>query len=136
MQRLGLSRRHERAQDEEETATNGDLTRSMSRQTTTSSRRKPPRWWRVYWFRGMWRDVKRRAPYYCSDFLDAWDYRVVPATVYMYFAKYATPLIPDCSSTAVLQIAPTVPCLTDRQVFDVYSMAVTVSSSLVRRAGR
>lgn len=34
-------------------------------------------------------DVKRRAPYYWSDWTDAWDYRVVPATVYMYFAKYA-----------------------------------------------
>lgn len=33
-------------------------------------------------------DVKRRAPYFLSDWTDAWDYRVVPATVYMYFAKY------------------------------------------------
>lgn len=33
-------------------------------------------------------DVKRRAPYYLSDWTDAWDYRVVPATIYMYFAKY------------------------------------------------
>ena len=33
-------------------------------------------------------DVKRRAPFYLSDWTDAWDYRVVPATVYMYFAKY------------------------------------------------
>jgi hypothetical protein len=33
-------------------------------------------------------DVRRRAPYYWSDWADAWDYRVVPATVYMYFAKY------------------------------------------------
>lgn len=32
-------------------------------------------------------DVRRRAPYYLSDWLDAWDYRVVPATVYMYFAN-------------------------------------------------
>lgn len=36
-------------------------------------------------------DVRRRAPYYWSDWKDAWDYRVVPATVYMYFAKYETP---------------------------------------------
>jgi hypothetical protein len=35
--------------------------------------------------------VRRRAPYYWSDWADAWDYRVVPATVYMYFAKYALP---------------------------------------------
>lgn len=34
-------------------------------------------------------DVKRRGPYYWSDWADAWDYRVVPATIYMYFAKYA-----------------------------------------------
>jgi hypothetical protein len=33
-------------------------------------------------------DVKRRLPYYWSDWRDAWDYRVIPATVYMYFAKY------------------------------------------------
>lgn len=32
-------------------------------------------------------DVRRRAPFYVSDWVDAWDYRVVPATVYMYFAK-------------------------------------------------
>ena len=38
-------------------------------------------------FRGMINDLRRRAPYYWSDWRDAWDYRVVPATVYMYFAK-------------------------------------------------
>jgi hypothetical protein len=32
-------------------------------------------------------DVRRRLPYYWSDWVDAWDYRVVPATVYMYFAN-------------------------------------------------
>jgi hypothetical protein len=47
------------------------------------------KWWHVHLFRGMINDVKRRAPYYWSDWTDAWDYRVVPATVYMYFAKYA-----------------------------------------------
>lgn len=35
----------------------------------------------------MIKDIKRRAPYYWSDWIDAWDYRVVPATVYMFFAK-------------------------------------------------
>jgi hypothetical protein len=39
-------------------------------------------------FRGMINDIKRRAPFYWSDWRDAWDYRVVPATIYMYFAKY------------------------------------------------
>ncbi|KAL5002375.1 HCO3 transporter family-domain-containing protein [Aspergillus recurvatus] len=46
-----------------------------------------PKWWRIQFFRGMLDDVKRRAPYYWSDWADAWDYRVVPATVYMYFAN-------------------------------------------------
>ncbi|EUC29411.1 hypothetical protein COCCADRAFT_106586 [Bipolaris zeicola 26-R-13] len=35
----------------------------------------------------MIKDVRRRAPFYWSDWKDAWDYRVVPATVYMYFAN-------------------------------------------------
>lgn len=38
-------------------------------------------------FMGMIKDLKRRAPYFKSDWTDAWNYRVVPATVYMYFAK-------------------------------------------------
>ena len=44
-------------------------------------------WWKIRLFRGMINDVRRRAPYYASDWTDAWNYRVVPATVYMYFAK-------------------------------------------------
>ncbi|KAB8343064.1 hypothetical protein FH972_022658 [Carpinus fangiana] len=59
----------------------------QSPQMSQRSKSKPPRWWRIYWGRGMWRDVKRRLPYYLSDFTDAWDYRVVPATVYMFFAN-------------------------------------------------
>ncbi|KAF2758058.1 anion exchange family protein [Pseudovirgaria hyperparasitica] len=48
--------------------------------------RKEP-WWRIHLCQGMINDVRRRAPYYVSDWTDAWDYRVVPATVYMYFAN-------------------------------------------------
>jgi hypothetical protein len=47
-----------------------------------------PKWWKIRFFRGMVNDVRRRLPFYWSDWRDAWDYRVVPATVYMYFAKY------------------------------------------------
>ncbi|KAK2603761.1 hypothetical protein QQS21_004046 [Conoideocrella luteorostrata] len=43
--------------------------------------------WKIHLLRGMVNDVRRRLPYYVSDWLDAWDYRVVPATVYMYFAN-------------------------------------------------
>jgi hypothetical protein len=46
------------------------------------------KWWKIHYFRGMIVDVRRRLPYYVSDWADAWDYRVVPATIYMYFAKY------------------------------------------------
>ncbi|TGZ79115.1 inorganic anion exchanger [Ascodesmis nigricans] len=44
-------------------------------------------WWSIQLFRGIINDVHRRAPYYASDWWDAWDYRVVPATIYMYFAN-------------------------------------------------
>lgn len=77
--------------DPEKTNSNNDNIEeeaNLQRQNTRSSHRKSPRWWRIYWFRGMFQDVKRRAPFYLSDWLDAWDYRVVPATVYMFFAKY------------------------------------------------
>lgn len=49
-------------------------------------------------FRGMIDDARRRAPFYWSDWRDAWDYRVVPATVYMYFAKYGPCLMLDPGS--------------------------------------
>ncbi|KAK4179174.1 HCO3 transporter family-domain-containing protein [Triangularia setosa] len=44
-------------------------------------------WWKIHLGRGMYLDVKRRLPYYWSDWTDAWDYRVVPATIYMFFAN-------------------------------------------------
>lgn len=63
------------------------LSREDSHAPTTSSSSKTSRWWRIKLFKGMTNDLKRRAPHYWSDWRDAWDYRVVPATVYMYFAK-------------------------------------------------
>ncbi|KAJ4527958.1 hypothetical protein HRR83_000710 [Exophiala dermatitidis] len=63
------------------------LSQRIPRQTTQASHRHTSKWYKVRWFRGMIDDVKRRAPYYWSDWKDAWDYRVVPATVYMYFAN-------------------------------------------------
>ncbi|KAG8682832.1 hypothetical protein FRC11_014335, partial [Ceratobasidium sp. 423] len=38
-------------------------------------------------FSGMVSDVKARAPYYLSDWTDAWTYRVVPATAMIFFAN-------------------------------------------------
>ncbi|EEQ84083.1 anion exchange family protein [Blastomyces dermatitidis ER-3] len=60
---------------------------SSTATTTRRTSRAIEKWWHVHFFRGMIGDVKRRAPYYASDWKDAWDYRVVPATVYMYFAN-------------------------------------------------
>ncbi|KAI1819053.1 HCO3 transporter family-domain-containing protein [Xylaria intraflava] len=58
------------------------------RSVTSSGRtRSPPAWWKIHLFHGMANDIRRRAPYYWSDWIDAWDYRVIPATVYMYFAN-------------------------------------------------
>ncbi|OJJ52256.1 hypothetical protein ASPSYDRAFT_62941 [Aspergillus sydowii CBS 593.65] len=51
------------------------------------SRKSTRQWWSVRLFRGMIRDVRRRLPYFLSDWTDAWDYRVLPATVYMYFVN-------------------------------------------------
>ncbi|KAK1453989.1 hypothetical protein CMEL01_05648 [Colletotrichum melonis] len=68
-----------------------DATRNDSTGTGTGSgnrtSRRPGGWWKVHLFRGMVNDLRRRAPFYVSDWTDAWDYRVVPATVYMYFAN-------------------------------------------------
>ena len=38
-------------------------------------------------FRGILLDVRARAPYYVSDWTDAWNYRVVPATLLIFFSK-------------------------------------------------
>lgn len=81
------------------------LSREISRQTTSSTKPKP-KWWKVRLFRGMIDDVKRRLPYYWSDWRDAWDYRVIPATVYMYFAKYDRSL----ALVSFLQFLIPLPC--------------------------
>ena len=46
------------------------------------------RWTQRIWIgSGMIRDVRARAPYYLSDWTDAWNYRVIPAIVLIFFAK-------------------------------------------------
>ncbi|KAL2873955.1 hypothetical protein SGCOL_010926 [Colletotrichum sp. CLE4] len=64
-----------------------DATRNDSSGSGDRASRRPGGWWKVHLFRGMVNDIRRRAPFYVSDWTDAWDYRVVPATVYMYFAN-------------------------------------------------
>ncbi|KAF4468210.1 hypothetical protein FALBO_4900 [Fusarium albosuccineum] len=60
---------------------------SDTRRHASSPSLKDGAWWKIHLFRGMTNDVRRRLSYYVSDWVDAWDYRVVPATVYMYFAN-------------------------------------------------
>ncbi|TIB81902.1 hypothetical protein E3Q22_00632 [Wallemia mellicola] len=38
-------------------------------------------------FLGMYRDVSNRIPYYISDWTDAWNYRVIPSTLLIFFAN-------------------------------------------------
>ena len=38
---------------------------------------------------GIIQDINARAPWYLSDWRDAWNYRVVPAVALIFFAKYA-----------------------------------------------
>ncbi|KKA19433.1 Anion exchange family protein [Rasamsonia emersonii CBS 393.64] len=78
----GLHRNEQHHQQEQQEQLSPEQS-CTSNATATTARR----WWRVRLFRGMINDIKRRAPFYWSDWRDAWDYRVVPATVYMYFAN-------------------------------------------------
>lgn len=41
-----------------------------------------------YWGYGIYNDIKNRViPYYVSDFKDAWNYRVIPSTVFIFFTN-------------------------------------------------
>lgn len=45
----------------------------------------------THWFiplgSGISLDIRARAPFYLSDWTDAWNYRVIPATTLIFFAK-------------------------------------------------
>ncbi|KAH7321704.1 HCO3 transporter family-domain-containing protein [Rhexocercosporidium sp. MPI-PUGE-AT-0058] len=64
-----------------------DLHHAQTNTNASTRSKHVAKWWKVRLFRGMINDVRRRLPFYWSDWVDAWDYRVVPATVYMYFAN-------------------------------------------------
>src|SRR5215469_8308879 len=59
------------------------LSREHSRATAGTSSCQSTKRWKIHLF--VTNDIRRRTPFYLSDWTDAWDYRVVPATVYMYF---------------------------------------------------
>jgi hypothetical protein len=64
------------------------LTRMKTTESYTFQGQKGWRRWRILRpGRGMYHDVKRRAPYYWSDITDAFTYRTFASTVRMYFVK-------------------------------------------------
>ncbi|KAH3982437.1 hypothetical protein HBH52_078320 [Parastagonospora nodorum] len=69
------------------TSNNDAMSREHTRQSRRTMNSGKTAWWKTRLFSGMTNDIRRRAPFYWSDWKDAWDYRVVPATVYMYFAN-------------------------------------------------
>lgn len=56
---------------------------SVTLQPTTT---RPRAWYRRLGT-GIIADIRARAPWYLSDWTDAWNYRVVPATALIFFAK-------------------------------------------------
>ncbi|KAH9924631.1 anion exchanging protein [Epithele typhae] len=60
---------------------------SSSPSATLRGRRKLPSWIPTFIGRGILRDIRARAPYYASDWKDAWNYRVIPAIVLIFFAN-------------------------------------------------
>lgn len=61
------------------TTPQGSHSRIHPRRGDDSSKAKGGKWYTKIG-KGMWRDIVARAPYYASDWTDAWNYRVVPAT--------------------------------------------------------
>lgn len=44
------------------------------------------RWFRYIGY-GVYNDLRSRLPYYKSDFTDAWNYRVIPSTTFIFFTN-------------------------------------------------
>ncbi|KAI9060866.1 anion exchanging protein [Trametes sanguinea] len=66
--------------------TPGPASRSPSA-TLCKNERALPAWVPTFIGRGIIRDIRARAPYYLSDWVDAWNYRVIPAIVLIFFAN-------------------------------------------------
>ena len=59
------------------------MDRSKDETDSSNTTRKKQAWyirWVKSWGSGMKNDIVKRLPYYKSDWTDAWNYRVVPAT--------------------------------------------------------
>lgn len=77
---LRMDRRRSSDQEDQLPVTIGSQSQPETTATSRQSKidRKLP--WYKWVGRGMYLDVKRRIPYFASDWKDAWNYRVVPAT--------------------------------------------------------
>ena len=80
----GLAKRHKKEQDSPEPS----IARRRSEKVTETPRLAS---WPMRLGRGIIFDIRARAPYYWSDWKDAWNYRVVPATALIFFAKFVEP---------------------------------------------
>ncbi|KAI0683076.1 anion exchanging protein [Earliella scabrosa] len=69
-----------------ETSTPAPNSRSPSA-TLCRKESRLPAWVPTFIGRGIIRDIRARAPYYASDWVDAWNYRVIPAIVLIFFAN-------------------------------------------------
>ena len=72
------------------TSKSASVTLPTHHSSTRNSKPKPhslSSWPSIRPFRGIIQDIRSRAPYYPSDWTDAWNYRVVPATLLIFFAK-------------------------------------------------
>ncbi|WVO17305.1 hypothetical protein L204_104997 [Cryptococcus depauperatus] len=63
------------------------LTRDEDESYSLSEDSHTKRWWNVGVGKGMARDIKNRLPWYWSDWTDAWNYRVIPAVWFVFFAN-------------------------------------------------
>jgi hypothetical protein len=63
------------------------MTRVTPRDGGITTRLHLPRFLQVKIGAGIVRDIRARAPWYWSDWKDAWNYRVIPATALVFFAK-------------------------------------------------
>lgn len=77
-QAIPMTRRRTESRIRNESATPTDPEQEQGSRST--------RKWYLLIGRGMYRDVRNRLPYYKSDWTDAWNYRVVPATLVSFLA--------------------------------------------------
>ncbi|KAJ9128344.1 hypothetical protein QFC24_000637 [Naganishia onofrii] len=72
--------------------------------SAASSNKDGKKKWYQYLGRGMYLDVRNRLPYYGSDWTDAWNYRVVPATLVLPGLAFSLDLIETTGEYGVQEV--------------------------------